>query len=576
MAEHSSSASLSTPNPRLTKKSGRNILLNEDRPLRIAVLGGTSVGKTSYISKLTSGIFPETHYPTPDFSTTLFKLSPVLRRSRVLLDELADSAALDGFVKSEKNQLCVSQGVKKAFEYNDSIETVLSHTKISEGNYNNERILRLIKKNQNVPSDLSLQSDFYTYYYDSSDFKEFDNDDFYYPVQLVNSTTSIKNSRVLSGRIASESSTKSAGHTPPINSTISHSSLGSTVSPTNSAITLDFPVPHISPVLVELIDTPAFNPDLIVPFLELSLGARLGEEFLHNLSRDPRTAVATKALLVGSAASELNGFVDGYVLVYSAVPSTMPPSYDSCDSLPLSGTEESGAVQPQLSASDSLLNDASSFSLLESMRSVILESWKSYKLYLRQHEAKSETDIFSLTSSVKHLWKANKRAAEEEKLTKKALRQAEAEQNITITEGQSASQDPTAAGSSNTPNESSSSEKKTAKYRSKNKKLIDDLDLSIPLKKLEFQVPITPSEVPPLLVICTHSQDPLASPFLIEKGRKLAQSWDCGFSCVDNEMGMGVEESLAELVREIVEREKQKRLNVTKNSMVNKIKKGIF
>ena len=70
----------------------------------------------------------------------------------------------------------------------------------------------------------------------------------------------------------------------------------------------------VGPILVELIDTPSFNPQQVVPFLEASLYTNLDKEILGNLANEPRKPVSTNPLLVASGASELNGNINGYFL----------------------------------------------------------------------------------------------------------------------------------------------------------------------------------------------------------------------------------------------------------------------
>ncbi|CAK9442236.1 uncharacterized protein LODBEIA_P59790 [Lodderomyces beijingensis] len=145
---------------------------------------------------------------------------------------------------------------------------------------------------------------------------------------------------------------------------------------------------EISPMLVELVDTPAFNPQDIVPFIEASLYSRLSKEYLHNLANEPKKPVSTKPLIVASGASELNGNIDGYFLVYSAIPSYNPPIYDGDDS-------GSGGDLPR----------NHSFKLLSVMKSALNEAWQEYNAYKTNWEKGQEADVFSFKHAWRGLWR---------------------------------------------------------------------------------------------------------------------------------------------------------------------------
>lgn len=142
--------------------------------------------------------------------------------------------------------------------------------------------------------------------------------------------------------------------------------------------------PHISPILMELIDTPLFDPKNVVPFLEASLHAKLDKREIHNLADEPRIPVSTNPLLVASGASALNGNVDGYFLVYSAIPLYNPPSYNE-------------------SPSDSIADD--SFSLLSIIKNGLDEAWEEYMNFKRKYHQYKESDIFSIKNALRNIWK---------------------------------------------------------------------------------------------------------------------------------------------------------------------------
>lgn len=239
-----------------------------------------------------------------------------------------------------------------------------------------------------------------------------------------------------------------------------------------------------TPILMELIDTPAFNPKQVVPFLEASLYIKLEKDILHNLANEPRQPVSTNPLIVASGASELNGTVDGYYFVYSAVPSSLPPSYD----------ESSGF---------SAANNENGFDLLPVMKQTLDEAWQEYYTYKVSWESGKESDVFSFKTALRGLLVDEVR-------------------------------------------------KPTPQSRSPGGSRLLDISSD----------PADPSCPPPIWLVCTHADLPLASPKLIEDGRQLSKTWRCGFLAVDVESD--VEEAIALMVRELVER-RQLRKNFKKN-----------
>lgn len=137
---------------------------------------------------------------------------------------------------------------------------------------------------------------------------------------------------------------------------------------------------HVTPVLVEMIDTPAYKSNFI-PFLESSLYTNLDKDILKNLANEPRRHVLTMPLLVASGAGELNGMVDGYFYVYSAVPSYNPPTYDE-------------------HKQDDTTN---SLEVLKKIKASIDEAWKEFYTYKVKWEQGKESDIYSLKGALKNL-----------------------------------------------------------------------------------------------------------------------------------------------------------------------------
>lgn len=248
---------------------------------------------------------------------------------------------------------------------------------------------------------------------------------------------------------------------------------------------------EITPILMELIDTPAFNPTQIVPFLEASLYVKLDRDVLHNLADEPRRPVSTNPLLVASGVSEMNGLVDGYFFLYSAIPSYDPPAYEELD---LELVEISPTSSEESYNSDGTLKSVTlnagntTFGLLPVMKSALEEAWKEYHTYKTKWDQGKERDVFSFKS---------------------ALRGIVSDKEV--------------------------------QNRSISVKLMDtSLD------------PSDPSCSPPIWIVCTNVDLPLASPKLIDDGKRMSKLWKCGYVGLD--MNSNVDESLALMVREVVER----------------------
>lgn len=161
-------------------------------------------------------------------------------------------------------------------------------------------------------------------------------------------------------------------------------------------LTSGYTPPHISPILVELIDTPSFDPNTVVPFLEASIYNKLDPELLRNLANSPRRPVNTKPLLVASGASELDGNVDGYILVYSAIPTYNPPSYNE--------KKTDFTTEKAKFNFDPIPGDVT-FNLLAIIKNALDEAWLEYLQFRQRYNQKKESDIFSLKSAFKSMWK---------------------------------------------------------------------------------------------------------------------------------------------------------------------------
>ncbi|KAI5949295.1 hypothetical protein KGF54_005530 [Candida jiufengensis] len=149
---------------------------------------------------------------------------------------------------------------------------------------------------------------------------------------------------------------------------------------------------EITPILVELIDTPAFNPQKVVPYLEASLYSNLDKEILHNLANEPRRPVSTNPLLVASGASELNGNVNGYFFVYSAIPSYNPPGYEN---------QANSLLSSELPTNHT-------FNLLPTIKAALNDAWEEYNTFKRDWAKGEESDVFSFKFAFKNILNSGK------------------------------------------------------------------------------------------------------------------------------------------------------------------------
>lgn len=156
-------------------------------------------------------------------------------------------------------------------------------------------------------------------------------------------------------------------------------------------------LPHVTPVLVEMIDTPAFDPARVVPFLEALLYVKLDKETLHNLFDEPRRPVLTHPLLVALGALELNGNIDGYFFVYLAVPLSEPPMYDDLPD-PVDDYNDETPL-PKC--------ETKTFSLLSVIKAALDDAWSEYNTFKTRWNQGKEHDIFHFKTSLKNMWKDN-------------------------------------------------------------------------------------------------------------------------------------------------------------------------
>ncbi|KAL6942002.1 hypothetical protein ACO0QE_003166 [Hanseniaspora vineae] len=261
--------------------------------------------------------------------------------------------------------------------------------------------------------------------------------------------------------------------------------------------------PAISPMLIDIIDTPPFDPEMVVPFLEVSLFRNIGSDYLHNLAKDPRRPVSTRSMLTASGANELNGNVDCYILMYSCYPETIePPQYDDLeDSIGAHGSTVSANTKKSSTSNE---ND-DQIMLLENIRESIEEAWEEFHTYKQNWEEGQEGDVYSVMYNLKKLWSSK---------PKKTRRSS----STTSEKGQ------------NTNNK--------------------------PLKKKKFRSFDDPLAPPPFIIVATHTACELTSPVLLQRGKDLATEWGCSFVAIDNYVDYNVEEALSLAIREVVEKKK--------------------
>lgn len=443
--------------------------MSDQRPIRLAVLGGELTGKTSLISRLTVNIVHEVHYPTRQQTNWLFDFLPHTAFAKALLDSQAHerillrtqgSQAPEPFFSSPR--LCptvvLSPLLFQAFldDYNQ--------VKTQYKNRSTNHIKQVDLKNRDNP--------FYKFLAPPENDPE-----------EMNPLNTATNSDVNILRSSKQGSS------------LVNSSLDADLK-----LPANYVPPEYTPIPVDIIDTPGFNPEMVVPFLEVSLFTRLDRRVLHGLADEPRVPVSTTSMLVASGASELNAKVDGYIFVYSGVPESnndiSPPDYND---VPNSDSENElqSTKSGDFWSANSKRTDGG-FSLLEVIRNCIMEAWTEFGNYKKRWDEGKEGDVYSLAYTFKSMWNTEKQ------------RRA-----------------------------------KLAELRNYNSKL----------KSINLD-PSSPDSPPPCLIVCTHAHDPMCSPNLIEMGETLAAQWKCGFVTVDSMDDYNVDVALSLIIREVVEKNK--------------------
>lgn len=463
--------------------------MSNQRPIRLAILGGEATGKSSLISRLTVDIVHEVHYPTRKQANWLFDFTPHSMLAKTLLDGQAHERLMQRTPSSQR--------VEPIFSSPSVSANVLLSPLVYQSFLNDYTFVKDIHSNRstNQLKNVDLKgrdTPFYSYLEPDKDLID---------SKLHNSITNF-NANILRS-ISSHSSTAAQ-------------SIKSDELPNTNN---NYLPPNYSSISIDIIDTPGFKPDMVVPFLEVSLFTKLDKRVLQGLAEGPRQPVSTTSMLTASGASELNGKVDGYVFVYSAVPELNrgadPPGYESSSASGGKPENASNEDAPNSKRKDSWssfdkLADGG-FSLLEVIRNCILDAWTEYRDYEKRWKLGKEGDVYSLIYSLKSMWKSEKERRE-----------------------------------------------KLKQLRSFTTKL-NSLNLD----------PSSPDSPPPCLIVCTHVNDPMASPILIESGKNLGMKWQSGFVAIDSMDDFNVDIALSLIIREIVEKNKllsHKRSNSFTNS----------
>lgn len=508
-----------------SKKNGFNAASDETETLRVAILGTEEVGKTSFVNRLTMKYVPESHYPTLKVTNWLFQFEPVNELTRLILDEHKHERMLYN-VQNTKNQTGykVNQCIYQTPNLSDHL--IVSNS-LFEREINN--FVKFKKKycltNAEVPVDSSILMQSCNPYYGYNEYFTglFDN-------QSLKSTISNSSHSLKPTRTTDTSNSFLINPTmSPISSFTSNNNLSNpldfdNINKVNEAeeeeeddddiipiynaghnfmITKQqtlrkytpilpkmYTPPYISNILIDIIDTPAFNVSNIIPFLEVSLFRdNLGVPYLQNERnrRDYNENIGTMMTFSGS--SELNGKIDAYVLVYSCYPTiTEPPLYnvDSNESLKSSNIDQNNNKkideQEEKEKEEILLKD------IITMKEILCDAWRNYKEYINNWKKGDEGDVYSLMYNLRKKW-----------------------EKIPI---------------SNSKN---------------NNNRIDE-------------------DMPPIVIVATHTLNELTSPILLNEGKKLATEWGCSFIAVDNYNDYQCEEALGVVVAESVYYKQKKKL----------------
>lgn len=391
--------------------------------IRLVFLGGPCTGKTSLVSRLTIGKVREVHYPTQKKTSWLFKFTPKSRLARAILDEKVHERC---YYDNGNN---IQEAVFKSPSIDDVVllSPLVYNSLIEE--YNRVKVAQENCQRLSIAKKwLKSENTHYQYLADTED------------IELHNGCL---------------------------------------------MLTEKYNGPAYSEICVEVIDTPGFNPNMMVPFVELSSLNLLDRSVPRELEDQQYRFVSQDSLLVGSGMSQLNSKVDGYVIIYSALPELVhkdPPEYDFASK---QFTHEANCAEQD-----------GGFAVLKNIRECYLDAWTEFRNYQQKWMQDKGSDCHDRFCSSKQL---------------------------------------------------------------------DKIDLN----------PESAESPPPIILICTHLEDPLHSPKLVEQGKKLAVEWNCGFVALDNISDYNVDVAISCIIRDIVEKEKliRKQL-VKKKGVLQRIIKG--
>lgn len=484
----------------------------ETDTLRIAILGTEEVGKTSFINRLTMKFVPESHYPTLKSTNWLFQFEPVNELTRLVLDEHKHERMLYNSQHSKDETSKVNQCIYQTPNLSDHlvISNKLFSKEINDFAAFKKRYLNASSEILVAESELMKRCNPF-YGYNEHFTGLFDNHSL--KPSVSNSTNSLKPLRTsdTSNSVLINPTLSPVSTFPSLNASASHDVFHNNVDSIleeddiipiydashNFSVTKEqtlkkytpilpkmYSPPFISNILIDIIDTPAFNVSTMIPFLEVSLFRdNLGVPYLQEErnKRDYNENVGT--MLTFSGSSELNGKIDAYVLVYSCYPTeTEPPMYNSeSNSLPMTNSDDRSHDRSH-DTQEHLLKD------IVTMKEMLVDAWRNYKQYVDAWKEGNEGDVYSLMYNLRKKWD------------------------------------------------------------------------KIPLANKTGRHSKIDEDMPPIVIVATHTLAELSSPLLLEEGKKLAIEWGCSFIAVDNYIDYQCEEALGVIVAESVSYRKTKNI----------------
>jgi hypothetical protein len=348
-----------------------------NQPLRLALLGAHQAGKSALLSVVANHISLDNYYPTQRNSPMLLQFQPKKESSRAVLDVNATVADLQemGVIEDTTGAADASADADADADADPAtLDVMLSAQLLRQIDKAGIQRLKQTKhgQGQNAQFDEStvaiLQQTDNLYDLDYSCPNLFEQDAFS-PLSSFHSPTGIASySR---GHSFGKSFTNSAGRRFPAYE-VETMSTPNQNHPSHSFHQNRYHAPIATPILVEMVDTPGItsNADGLIPFLERSLDSRLTKDVLSNLANGYNTAFRSRVipLITGSGISDLNGQMDCYLLVYSAI-------------------------------------DSTTLAVVESLYEAIVDAWREWSAYKTGWAKGGEHDALSMSTSIKHLWK---------------------------------------------------------------------------------------------------------------------------------------------------------------------------